>query len=149
MISKLTKLATALAVLSLSACSLFGGDDPFIELREQVRSTVHDQQRAEAMLASVDELDQLLLESAKLLADVARRERVLFVDYDSTQRDFDVLFSEVARERRLLQEKMLDSHLEFKSRTTAEEWEVILPVHANAVASRIQSLVLAAMNDRL
>ena len=149
MINQLTQLVTALAVLSLSACSMFGGgDDPFIDLREQIRLTVHDQERADAMSASVDELDQLLLESAELLAEVARQERMLFVDYDSAQRDFDLLFSEAARKRRTLQEDMLDAHLEFKSIATAEEWEVILPVHANAISSRMQSLVVAAKNER-
>jgi hypothetical protein len=78
MIHKLTKIAMALAILSLSACSLFGGSDPLADLREQVRSTVHDQERADAMLASVDQLDQLLLESAELLVEVAQRERLLF-----------------------------------------------------------------------
>ena len=149
MINQLTQLATALAVLSLSACSMFGGgDDPFIDLREQIRLTVHDQERADAMSASVDQLDQLLLESTDLLAEVARQERMLFVDYDSTQRDFDLLFSEAARKRRTLQEDMLNAHLEFKSMASAEEWEVILPVHANAVSMRMQSLVVAAASDR-
>ena len=149
MIHKITTLTTVLAILSLAACSMFGGgSDPFVDLREQIRSTVHDQERADAMLVSIDQLDQLLLESAELLADVARQERMLFVDYDSTQRDFDLLFSEAARKRRTLQEDMLNAHLEFKSMASAEEWEVILPVHANAVSMRMQSLVVAAASDR-
>lgn len=151
MIHRITTLTTALAVLSLAACSMFGGgggDDRLIDLRKQVRSTVHDQERADAMVASIDELDQLLVESAELLAEVARQERLLFVDYDSTQHDFDLLFSEATRKRQKLQEEMLDVHLEFKAMATAEEWEVILPVHANAVSARIESLVIAAKNER-
>ena len=100
------------------------------------------------MSASIDQMDQLLRESADLLAEAAGQERMLFVDYDSTQRDFDLLFSEAARKRRTLQEDMLDAHLEFKSMASAEEWELILPVHANAISSRIQSLVVAAKNER-
>lgn len=149
MIQKLTKIAMALAILSLSACSLFGGgNDPLVDLREQVRSTVHDQERADAMLASVDQLDQLLLESAELLAEVARQERVLFVDYNSTPRDFELLFSETSRKRRELQEEMLDVHLEFKARTTPDEWETIRPIHASAVTARIQLLVFASGKER-
>lgn len=148
MIKKLANFIIALAALSLSACSLFGDSDPLADLREQVRSTIHDQERAEAMLASIDQLDQLLLESAELLVEVAQRERLLFIDYDSTPRDFEVLFTETSHKRQELQEEMLDVHLEFKATTTAEEWETIRPVHASAVTARIQLLVFAAMNER-
>jgi len=146
---KLTGLIIALAVLSLSACSLFGdNNDPFFDLREQIRATVHDQEHAEAMVASIDRLDQLLLESAELLSSIARQERLLFYDYDSSPEDFESLFSEGARKRQELQDEMLDVHLEFKASATAEEWEVILPVHAAAVSSRVQTLVVAAADER-
>ena len=142
--------AVALATLSLCACSMFGGgsSDPLEDLREQVLSTIHDQERADAMLASVDQLDRLLVESAELLAEAAQQERALFIDYDSTPEDFEGLFSEASLKRQNLQEDMLDVHLEFKAMATAEEWSSILPVHANAVSMRIESLVKAAANDR-
>ena len=43
---------------------------------------------------------------------------------------------------------MLDIHLEFKDEATSEEWQAILPVHASAVATRIESLVVTAINER-
>ncbi len=148
-IHKFATLTIALAVLSLSACSMFGGgSDPLEDLREQVLSTVHDQERADAMLAALDQLDQLLIESADLLAEAVRQERALFADYDSTPGDFEALFTETSRERQNLQDAILDAHLEFKTEATAEEWQTILPVHANAIAMRIDSLVTAAMNER-
>ena len=138
-----------MVALSLSACSLFGDDsDPLENLREQVRATVHDQERADAMVASVDQIDQLLIESAKLLVEVASQERLLFTNYDSTPRDFELLFSETSRKRQEVQEEMLDVHLEFKATATSEEWETIRPVHSSAVTARIQSLVVAALNER-
>lgn len=149
-IHKFVTLTVALAALFLSACSMFGGNasDPLDDLREHVRSVVHDEDRAGAMLASVDHLDQLLKESAELLAEVARQERLLFLDYDSTPQDFEMLLSEASRKRQDLQDAMLDIHLEFKDEATSEEWQAILPVHASAVATRIESLVVTAINER-
>lgn len=149
-IPRLTRPTIVLAVLSLSACSMFGDDasEPLDDLREQVRSTVHDSERADAMLASLDQLDQLLIESAKQVAEVARQERILFTNYDSTPQDFQAIFSEASRERQKLQQAMLDVHLEFKARATPEEWALILPVHASAISMRIESLVIAAKSER-
>jgi hypothetical protein len=149
-IQKFTTFTTVMAILSLSACSMFGGDadDPLIDLREHVQSTVHDSDRAGAMLVSLDQLDQLLIESAKLLVEVAQQESVLFADYDSTQQDFKAIFSDTSRKRQELQKAMLDVHLEFKAMATPEEWASILPVHASAVSMRIESLVIAATAER-
>lgn len=149
-IHKFATLTIALAAFSLSACSMFGGDvsDPLEDLREQVLSTVHDQERADAMLVSLGRLDQLLIESAELMAEAAGQERILFADYDSTPQDFEALFTDASRRRQDLQEAMLDVHLEFKAQATAEEWTSILPLHANAVSMRIQSLVVAATSER-
>ncbi len=138
-----------LAVLSVSGCSFLGsGGDPLEVLRNEVLSTVHDEKRAEAMLADIDNLDQLLLQSADLMSKAASKERVLFIDYDSIPEDFEALFSDTVRKRQDLQEAMLDVHLAFKSKATAEEWESLLPIHASAVAARINSLVKVAIEDR-
>jgi hypothetical protein len=142
-------LTVASACFSLSACSFFGsGGDPLEVLRAEVISIVHDEERAEVMLADVDKLDQLLLESAELLSEMARQQRMLFVDYDSTPQEFETLFSEAFRKRRALQEAMLDVHLDFKDKATTEEWEELLPIHANAIAARVNSLVNAAIDER-
>ena len=104
-IHKIAAVTIVLAVLLLTACSMFGGgSDPLKDLREQVRSTVQDQERADAMLASVDQLDQLLIKSAELLAEGSRQEGILFANYDSTPQDFAALFSETSRARQDLQE---------------------------------------------
>jgi len=148
-IHRITAFVLAFTALFISSCSFFGsGGDPLEVLRAEVISIVHDEARAEAMVADVDKLDQLLQESAELLGEVARRERALFADYDSTPQDFETLFLERLRKRRALQEAMLDVHLEFKDKATAEEWEAILPIHANAIAARVNSLVNAAIDER-
>ena len=146
---KVTTLGIALAVLTMFGCSLFGsGDWPLEVLRNEVLSTVNDEKRAEAMLADIDVLDQLLLESAELIAEAARQERELFIDYDSTPQVFETIFSDTARRRQDLQEAMLDAHLAFKAKAKAEEWEILLPIHASAISARINLMVNAAINER-
>ena len=141
--------AMVLLVL-LSGCSMFGGDstDPIENLREQVRAVVTDPTRAQDMLATVDRIDQLLVESADILADAAQQERRLFADYDSTPRDYEKLFMEASRERQRLQQTILAAHLEFKSIATPGEWQAIRPVQVNAVSARVESLLLAAIDKR-
>ena len=142
-------LIVALHVVYLSGCSFFGEpDDPMEVLRKQVRTTVADPDRAEEMLATVDRIDRLLTESVEALAEAARRERMLFVDYESTPQDFEALFSEASHKRQKLQKATLDAHLEFKAKATAEEWNSILPVHASAISMRVESLVIAAIAAR-
>lgn len=134
----------------LSGCSLFGGDptDPMDNLREQVQAIVTDPGRAEMMLASVDRIDQLLIESANVLGEAAQQERALFVDYDSTLQDYEALFAETRRERQRLQQAILDVHLEFKAQATPDEWQLIRPAQADAVSAKVESLFLAALDQR-
>jgi allophanate hydrolase subunit 1 len=130
---------------------LFGGDspdDPMDELRKQVQAVVTDPERAETILASVHRMDQLLTESAALLVKAAQEERALFVKYDSTPMDYRTLFSETRRDRQRLQEAILDMHLAIKAQATPGEWQMIRPVQANAVSAKVESLVLAALNQR-
>lgn len=142
-------LIFALHVLFLSGCSFFAEpNDPMEVLREQVRATVADPDLAEAMLAAVDRIDRLMTESAEVLAEAARRERMLLMDYDSTPQDFEALFSEATHQRQKLQKAALDAHLEFKAKATAEEWNSILPVHASAISMRVESLLIAAIAEQ-
>jgi len=141
---------TIVFLVLLSGCSMFGGDptDPMDKLREQVQAVVTDPGRAEMMLASVERVDLLLIESADLLAEAAQRERVLFVDFDSTPQDYEALFSETRRERRRLQQAILDAHLDIKAQATPDEWRVIRPAQADAVSAKIESLLLVALDQR-
>jgi hypothetical protein len=136
--------------LVLHGCSLFGSepDDPMDYLREQVRITVSDKDRADAMITTVDQIDGLIVEIADVLIDAALQERALFRDYDSTQQDFESLFAEAYRERANLHQAILALHLDLKSQASADEWRVLLPAQAKAVSERIDSLVLTAIAER-
>jgi hypothetical protein len=139
----------ALSIAVLNGCSLFGGepDDPMDYLREQVRMTVLDENRADSMITTVDQIDDMMVEIADVLVGAARRERSLFRDYDSTQQDFETLFENSYRERKNLQKAILALHLDFKSQASADEWRVLLPAQVKAISERTESLVLAAFAE--
>jgi len=99
------------------------------------------------MLESVDDIDALLVESAAVMRDVASRERVLFLDYDSTREDYTTLFSDARDQRMELQGKLLAAHLDFKSHATPEEWEMLSIAQANAVSIRIGDLLGQALES--
>lgn len=142
-------LIVVVVVLSLvlGGCQVFGGkpDDPMQELREQVRATVADPGRQDRMLASIERIDGQLEEVAVHFANVMEQKRALFENYDSTREEFEVLLNDGSRERQRLQRSLLEKHIEFKSFLTEEEWDVILPVHVQAVAARTEQLVAAAL----
>ena len=139
-----------LSIAVLNGCSLFGSepDNPMDYLREQVRITVSDKNRADTMITTIDQIDVLIVEIAEVLTDAARQERALFRDYDSTQQDFESLFEDTYRERKNLQEAILALHLDFKSQASADEWRVLLPAQAKAVSERTESLVLTTFAER-
>lgn len=136
--------------LFLVACSIFDREpaDPMNDLRDQVRLTVTDEARAEAMLAVVDKLEDKLVEMAVLVADTLSAERELFRNYDSERQQFEDLLGEAAEERQRLQRSLLDVHLEFKSYLNDDEWDVILPVHTQAVSAKTAALVETALEQR-
>ena len=133
--------------LLLASCELLGigSTDPMEELRDQIRSTVSDEARSNAMLKSVNSIDGLLVESAAVMGDAASRERVLFLDYDSTRDDYADLFSETREKRKELQEKLLAAHLDFKSHATSEEWQTLSSAQAEAVSTKLAGLLATAV----
>ncbi len=146
LVHRLTTFAVVMTLFALSGCSFFGvPEDPIEILREHVRDTVEDPDRAGDMLASVDHIDRLLVETAELVIEAVQEERALFRDYDSTQQDYDAFFSEASRKRENLRNQLLDAHLEFKAKATAEEWQELLPIQARAISLRIESLVADAI----
>ena len=144
---RFASIAIGLVSLLLGACGLLGGgsSDPMQALREQIKSTVTDERRTEAMLETVETIDQLLIESAAVMRDAALRERTLFLDYDSTRQDYDDSFSDARRKRMQLQRALLDAHIEFKSHSSAEEWQILSSAQAIAVSTRIEQLLAAAL----
>ena len=98
---RLITLTGAVIITSLaSACSLFGSPgNPLDPLRDAITTHVSDPSRSEAMLASLERSDQLMLRSAKALADGAEAQRALFADYESTPEDFKALFEAMEQDQ--------------------------------------------------
>ena len=140
-------LTGAVIVASLvSACSLFGSPaNPLDPLRDAITTQVSDPVRSQAMLESLERSDQLMLRSAKVLADGAEAHRALFADYESTPNDFEALFESVSNERRELQRQLLDEHIRFKNIPTADEWAVLADIHSRAVNARAEALARSAL----
>lgn len=146
---RITIGAVGLLSLLLAGCQLFGGGsaDPMEDLRDQIRSTVSDSTRSGAMLASVDIIDRLLVESATFMREAALQERDLFLDYDSTRENYADFFSAARTERLSLQKQLLAAHLEFKSHATPEEWNALSAVQAEAVSAKIGDLLGQALES--
>ena len=144
--SILASLLLLLVAALLQSCSRFGNSgNPLDDLRQAIRRSVDDPERAAAMLESLERTDQLMLRSAKVLADGATAQRQLFADYDSTPADFDALFENVSNNRRRLQEEMLLEHIRFKNTATAGEWSALADVHSRAVDARAEALARSAI----
>jgi hypothetical protein len=135
------------AALLLSACSLLDrSGNPLDALREAIAETVVDEARAQAMLASLERSDQLMLQSAKALADGAEEQLALFVDYDSTPEAFQALYDKTSGARRKFQQDLLQEHINFKNMATAEEWASLAGVHSRAVNARAEALTRSALS---
>jgi hypothetical protein len=154
LILKKRRTISAISVLLLAAllpaCSFFGNDsgNPMEGLREQIRLTVTDADRADAMLVVVGKLDDKLVEMADILASAVRAERELFRDYESTREDYESFFRQATLERERQQRALLEIHVEFKSYLNEDEWGVILPVQTRAIATRVNTLVHDAFAAR-
>ena len=135
-----------IAASLVSACSLFGSPaNPLDPLRDAIVTQVSDSVRSQAMLESLERSDQLMLRSAKVLADGAEAHRALFADYESTPNDFEALFESVSNERRELQRQLLDEHIRFKNIPTVDEWAALADIHSRAVNARAEALARSAL----
>jgi hypothetical protein len=148
MLKRLFTITVLLAACMLQgSCTLFGKHGNSLdELRQAISDTVADPARAAAMLESLERSDQLMLRSAKLLADGAAAQIELFVDYDTTPAQFQALFEQVSNARRELQEALLREHIVFKNTATAGEWAVLVGIHTRAVNARSDALGRSAIS---
>ena len=141
--------AIGLSVL-LGSCSLFGGgaDNPMDSLRDAIRDTVADVERADSMIESVDEMEAIMVEGARQLADAVRQQRQLFADYDSTPQDFERLAEQWAPSRDGMQDSLVSLHQQFKAKATPDEWQSLSPAERSAVTSRAQMLTREVLSQR-
>jgi uncharacterized protein with von Willebrand factor type A (vWA) domain len=97
--------------------------DPFDALRTEVAGQVADPSRAEKMQSAVEKQEAAMDELLQLSTRKAEALAALVGDYDSSREEFDALFAEYFRDRRLIVERMFAAHLELKALATEEEWK--------------------------
>ena len=97
--------------------------DPFVVLRAEIGEQVADAKRAEEMEADVEKLELAMDELFALTAETQKALYSLAIDYESPREDFDQLFADYIENRRPIMHRMMEAHLELKSKASADEWK--------------------------
>ena len=97
--------------------------DPFQQVLMTLADSIEDPQRS----ARARELASQLIETEReYLADIkVMRERwvSLFANYDSTNQDFEPIYSELLKKRKGVAKQLVDLSLQLRDTMTPEEWE--------------------------
>ena len=97
--------------------------DPFQQVLMTLADSIEDPQRS----ARARELASQLIEAEReYLADIkVMRERwvSLFANYDSTNQDFEPIYSEMLKKRKGVAKQLVDLSLQLRDTMTPEEWE--------------------------
>lgn len=115
------------------ASSLTTAKEAFADLRTVVRDEIKDPARAAEVASVVDQMEQLLLESAEARKIHNARMQTLIASYDAKEEDFNSAFREFNEKKRSRQDRLLAMDQRARSHTTAKEWEVIVKVGIRAI----------------
>lgn len=115
-----------LAILALG-CSKEPPDQAQLSANEVtlVQATITDPQRAERLLALLDERDRLIEENVAMLRQYRREMKALNADFDAQREVVVEIIDYYNRERALKQLRFIELIAQMKRTTTAEEWAVI------------------------
>jgi hypothetical protein len=139
-------LLASLFLLCLAGCSrerqptaleIAGG--ALQKLRSAVVREVSDPQRAKQGAGLIDEIERLLSEVDADLKAHNDGMRTLNADYDATEAAFRAAFRQFNAKRNARQQRLLDLNQRAKSLLSAEEWERLGAVSAEALESAIQA----------
>ena len=128
-------LAVAALVL-LPACALRKGPpDPAKVQRKMtatlegekalIRSTVSNPEKADKVIALLDDRDRLVAEQAKTVADYRDRMKALNADYDADRSDFEKAVAAYNEDRAKWQSEFAILIGAMKAEATATEWKAI------------------------
>jgi hypothetical protein len=137
-------ILTAL-ILTGSGCSSRKSStiDPFQMLRDEIDVQVVESSRAEAMQTALDRIEQAMNELLELTFEHQELLMDLEENYESSREEFDRVFHDYLVKRQPLVGRMLEAHLELKTRATAEEWKP-LAKKVNEIVSHVSTHNLAA-----
>ena len=121
----LTALLAAGLLLSgaLSSAGSKKLQDPAGELRAGIERSVADPTRAAAMLSAVDDIESLVGELDRLVADERASLAALLRDHGSSREAVDTSLAEFNARREALARRVLAAHAGLKAQATAAEWK--------------------------
>ena len=93
--------------------------------KELIRSKIASPERANALVALLDDRDRLVAEQAKTVADYRDRMKALNADYDAERSDFDDAVAAYNEDRAKWQKEFVDLISAMKTEATDEEWKAI------------------------
>ena len=93
--------------------------------KELIRSRVEDPERAERLVAMLDERDRLVAEHAELVRGYGERMSALNAEYGADRESFDRLVSDYNSQRMQAQRQLAELVDAMKHEATATEWKAI------------------------
>ena len=93
--------------------------------KELIRSKVASPERANALIALLDDRDRLIAEHAKTVADYRDRMKALNADYGAERESFEEAISDYNENRAESQREFVELIDAMKKEATAEEWKAI------------------------
>ena len=116
-----------LAALLLPALAVWAGSkedqDPAGKLRAGIQDVVADPARASKMLAAVDEIEAVIGELNRMIADERASLRALLLDHGSSRAAVDASLAEFNAKHESLARRCLTAHAALKAEAAAEEWK--------------------------
>jgi len=145
--NRMSKLVITTLVLGIAACSGNKGVSPadvhtqvFSELRIAVRDAVIDQERQDAAIVIVDQLESDIGDLHDSLIHKRAELRRLNANYDTTKEELIGFSHSIEREIQENQQRASETHQELIAVTTPEEWSALAKSTQKSVKTITRSL---------
>jgi len=146
-VNRLFKLIIATLVLGIAACSGNKGVSPadvhtqvFSELRIAVRDVVIDQERQDAAIEIVDQIESDIQNLHDSLIRKRAELRRLNANYDTTKEELIDFSHAIEREIQENQQRASETHQELIEVTTPDEWSALAKFDEKSVKTITRSL---------
>jgi septal ring factor EnvC (AmiA/AmiB activator) len=116
------------------------------EMRAYIK-TIPDPERAEQLLAQLDNLKQDVTDLNRTTQQYHTDIRMLFTNYDATQADFRNLLDEFNTARKRLQQNILTSHFKMKDLTSPKEWQTLAELEEKAISKVSHQSLIKTNNE--
>ena len=107
------------------------------KLRVQVRSSVHDTNRAAQVIGCLNQLESLMLEARADRQAHENELRKLNANYDATVDEFAAAFASFNAKKSQRQSRVLDIHQRLRSQLDDAEWKDLVQTKSGALEAAI------------